>query len=63
MQINPLTPKRTQMSPFTEISILFYEGTVQHWTTTRGCSISVDVQPIYQRHAQGLRQIQVYTLC
>ena len=29
LSFNPLTPRRTQVSPFTEISILFYEGIIK----------------------------------
>ena len=27
--VNPLTPRRTQVSPFTEIPILFWEGIIK----------------------------------
>ena len=40
--INPLTPRRTQVSPFTEISILFSEGIIKKISYERRDYESVD---------------------
>ena len=40
--INPLTPRRTQVSPFTEISILFKEGIIKIISYERRAYESVD---------------------
>ena len=40
--INPLTPRRTQVSPFTEISILFQEGIIKKISYERRAYESVD---------------------
>ena len=39
---NPLTPRRTQVSPFTEISILFKEGIIKKISYERRAYESVD---------------------
>ena len=40
--INPLTPRRTLVSPFTEMSILFKEGIIQKNSYERRAYESVD---------------------
>ena len=40
--LNPLTPRRTLVSPFTEISILFYEGIIKKISYERSAYESVD---------------------
>ena len=40
--VNPLTPRRTQVSPFTEISILFEEGIIKKISYERRAYESVD---------------------
>ena len=40
--LNPITPRRTQVSPFTEISILFYEGIIKKISYERRAYESVD---------------------
>ena len=40
--INPLTPRRRQVSPFTEISILFLEGIIKKISYERRAYESVD---------------------
>ena len=40
--VNPLTPRRTLVSPFTEISILFYEGIIKKISYERRGYESVD---------------------
>ena len=39
---NPLTPRRTLVSPFAEISILFYEGIIKKISYERRAYESVD---------------------
>ena len=39
---NPLMPRRTQVSPFTEISILFQEGTIKNISYERRAYESVE---------------------
>ena len=40
--INPLTPTRTLVAPFTEISILFWEGIIKKISYERRAYESVD---------------------
>ena len=39
---NPLTPRRTPVSPFTEISIIFYEGIIKKISYERHAYESAD---------------------
>ena len=42
VSFNTLTPRRTQVSPITEISILFYEGIIKKFSYERRAYESVD---------------------
>ena len=42
MSVNPLTPRRTLVSPFTEISILFQEGIIKKISYERRAYESAD---------------------
>ena len=44
---NPLTPRRTLVAPFTEISILFWEGIIKKISYERRAYESVDEKSLY----------------